>query len=90
MSAGSPRDTTPFGEFLWADFLRRRISRKSLEADFEKAIETALSLEKSQDAIYLPGWCGPAQDKAWTQRAATALLTQAKRMQDSWLEQAAR
>jgi hypothetical protein len=38
------------------------MSRKTVEADFEKAIEQALSLGKSKDAIYLPGWCGPTGD----------------------------
>ena len=45
-----------------ADFLRRRLSRKSVEADFDKAIEKALALAKSKDAVYLPGWCGPTSD----------------------------
>jgi hypothetical protein len=57
---GFAKDTTPFSEFLWADFLRRRMSRKTVEADFEVAIEQGLGLAKSRDAIYLPGWCGPA------------------------------
>jgi hypothetical protein len=61
-AGGYAKDTTPFSEFLWADFLRRRISRKSVEADFAKAVEKALALAKSKDAIYLPGWCGPASD----------------------------
>ena len=56
------KDTTPFSEFLWADFLRRRIARKVVEDHFSKAIEKALELAKSHDAIYLPGWCGPASD----------------------------
>ncbi|HAP49417.1 MAG TPA: chromosome partitioning protein ParB, partial [Afipia sp.] len=42
--------------------LRRRMSRKTVDNDFAKAIEQALSLGKSKDAIYLPGWCGPASD----------------------------
>ncbi|MBN9594533.1 MAG: chromosome partitioning protein ParB [Afipia sp.] len=61
-AGGFAKDTTPFSEFLWADFLRRRMSRKIVEGDFAKAIEQALSLGKSKDAIYLPGWCGPASD----------------------------
>jgi hypothetical protein len=61
-AGGFAKDTTPFSEFLWADFLRRRITRKLVEADFEKAVEQALSLGKSKDAIYLPGWCGPAAE----------------------------
>ncbi|NEV76316.1 MULTISPECIES: ParB-like protein [unclassified Rhodopseudomonas] len=59
---GYAKDTTPFSEFLWADFLRRRLSRKSVTADFQNAAEKALALAKSKDAIYLPGWCGPAAD----------------------------
>ena len=34
---GFAKDTTPFSEFLWADFLRRRIKRKLVESDFERA-----------------------------------------------------
>jgi len=59
---GFAKDTTPFSEFLWADFLRRRMSRKNMEGDFDKALEKALALAKSKDAVYLPGWCGPASD----------------------------
>ena len=61
-AGGYAKDTTPFSEFLWADFLRRHLSRKAVEADFTKALERALALAKSHDAIYLPGWCGPASD----------------------------
>jgi len=59
---GFAKDTTPFSEFLWADFLRRKLSRKAVDADFDKALEKAMSAAKSKDAIYLPGWCGPASD----------------------------
>ena len=61
-AGGFAKDTTVFSEFLWADFLRRRINRKLVENDFDHALETALKLAKSQDAVYLPGWCGPAPD----------------------------
>jgi len=59
---GFAKDTTPFSEFLWADFLRRKMSRKSVEANFEKALEKALALGKSKAAVYWPGGCGPAWD----------------------------
>jgi hypothetical protein len=59
---GFAKETTPFSEFLWADFLRRRLSRKSVEQNFEKAMEQAMALAKDQDANYLPGWCGPVAD----------------------------
>jgi hypothetical protein len=61
-AGGFAKDTTPFSEFLWADFLRTKMSRKGVEADFAKAVEKALALAKGKDAIYLPGWCGPATD----------------------------
>ena len=59
---GCAKDTTPFSEFLWADFLRRQISRKTVEDHFLKALEKAKELAKTHNAIYLPGWCGPADD----------------------------
>lgn len=61
-AGGFAKDTTVFSEFLWADFLRRRIKRKLVENDFDLALEAALKLAKSQDAVYLPGWCGPSPD----------------------------
>jgi hypothetical protein len=61
-AGGFAKDTTPFSEFLWADFLRRRIKRKLVDNDFDRALEAAMKLAKSQDAIYLPGWCGPIPD----------------------------
>ena len=57
---GFAKDTTPFSEFLWADFLRRRIKRKAVAADFEAALTEALDLARSEHAAYLPGWCGPS------------------------------
>ena len=61
-AGGFAKDTTPFSEFLWADFLRRRIKRKAVERDFDTRLEQALELAKSADADYLPGWCGPYTD----------------------------
>jgi len=58
-AGGFAKDTTPFSEFLWADFLRRRVKRKTVEAHFDEAFEQALKLAKSEEASYLPGWCGP-------------------------------
>jgi hypothetical protein len=61
-AGGFAKDTTPFSEFLWADFLRRKISRKAVEDHFAGAMEKALGFAKGPDAVYLPGWCGPASD----------------------------
>ncbi len=61
-AGGYAKDTTPFAEFLWADFMRRRIKRKLVEDDFSHALEKALELAKSEAADFLPGWCGPVPE----------------------------
>jgi len=55
---GFAKDTTPFSEFLWADYLRRRVKRKSVDRNFDRALKQAMKLAKSEDASYLPGWSG--------------------------------
>jgi hypothetical protein len=62
-AGGFSKDTTPFSEFLWADFLRLRIEREAVEANFEHALKKALELAKGPDADYLPGWCGPITEE---------------------------
>src|SRR3984957_1566447 len=59
-AGGFAKDTTPFSEFLWADFLRRRMTRASVENRFSHALKEAMVLAKHKDADYLPGWCGPS------------------------------
>ena len=61
-AGGFAKDTTPFSEFLWADFLRPRIRAKQINDRFSAAIEKAMALAKSDEAAYLPGWCGPQPD----------------------------
>jgi hypothetical protein len=58
-AGGFAKEQTPFGEFLWADFLRNRIKPAELERDFADALVCAMTLARSDDADYLPGWCGP-------------------------------
>ncbi len=61
-AGGFAKDSEPFGEFLWADFVRRKLGRKTIEKDFAAAVKKALVLAKSAEAKYLPGWCGPSED----------------------------
>jgi len=61
-AGGFAKDTTPFSEFLWADFLRRRIDRKEVETHFDRALAAALKLARGLDADFLPGWCGPIEE----------------------------
>jgi hypothetical protein len=63
-AGGYAKDVTPFSEFIWADFLRRRIKRRAVEKDFEDALKEALKLAVTADAGYLPGWCGPVSTSA--------------------------
>jgi hypothetical protein len=60
---GYAKDTTPFSEFLWADFLRRRFDRKDIDKDFDTTLKAALVLAKKTDADHLPGWCGPVEEE---------------------------
>jgi hypothetical protein len=74
---GFAKDSTPFSEFLWADFLRPRIKEKAIKADFKAALAEALSFSKTGNADYLPGWCGP---HGYVQaRVADAKVKKAKR-----------
>lgn len=60
-AGGYSKETTPFSEFLWADFLRRRIKHRVVLKDFDAALAEALRLSKLREAGYLPGWCGPVE-----------------------------
>ena len=55
---GIAKSSKPFAEFLWADYLRRRFDRSSLEDDFAGAVKKALKIARDKDASSLPGWCG--------------------------------
>jgi hypothetical protein len=61
-AGGFAKDVTPFSEFIWANYLRRRVKPKVLDDDFSAALTKALRLAKSPDAAFLPGWCGPTAD----------------------------
>lgn len=56
-AGGFAKDTTPFAEFLWAQFFRRRLNGRALSRDFEGAVAQALRLARTDDANHLPGWC---------------------------------
>lgn len=58
-AGGYSKVEIPYSEFLWADFLRRRISRKLVDRNFERAVGKALDFAHDQVARFLPGWCGP-------------------------------
>src|SRR6478735_2734922 len=53
-AGGYAKDTTPFSEFLWADFLRHRVGRKLVAERFERAVDKAVRLGTSRAAAHLP------------------------------------
>lgn len=57
-AGGYAKDTAPYAEFLWADYLRQHISRAQIGQSLEAAVREALGLAKSPLARYLPGWSG--------------------------------
>lgn len=59
-AGGFPKDLTPFAEFLWADFFRRRIKSKQLQRNPDAALQAAVVLCHSSEASHLPGWSGEA------------------------------
>lgn len=61
-AGGYAKADASYVEFLWADFLRRSITRKQIDADYEGALDRALQLARSGKADYLPGWAGPEDD----------------------------
>ncbi len=53
---GCRKSTVPFAEFLWADFYRPRIPELTIESDYHKAVEEAISLAHAPSAAQLPGY----------------------------------
>lgn len=56
MNGGFPKEQTPFAEFLWADFFRRRISAELLRENPGAALSEALPMAHDKSARHLPGW----------------------------------
>ncbi len=57
-AGGFAKDTSPFAEFLWADYLRPHVSRAQIRKDIGQALREAQGLSRSPLARYLPGWSG--------------------------------
>ncbi len=57
-AGGYAKDTTPFSEFIWADFFRPQIAVELITQSEKQAIEQATGLARGIEARYLPGWIG--------------------------------
>ena len=56
---GYAKSQVPYTEFLWADFFRDRIRRHQVEAKFSAAVKKGVTLARTHEAAYLPGFAGP-------------------------------
>lgn len=59
---GYAKTSTPYAEFLWADFLRDHIKSSLIAENFTAALAKAMKLANSEKAAYLPGFAGPEED----------------------------
>jgi hypothetical protein len=59
-SGGFAKDTTPFSEFLWADFLRRRDKHETVEADFKHASRKPWNWPKMRRRAIFPAGVVPS------------------------------
>lgn len=59
-AGGYSKYQTPYVEFLWADFFRKRIDLKN--TTMANAVDEALKICHSNEANYLPGWTGKYDD----------------------------
>jgi len=61
-AGGYAKDTSPFAEFLWVEYLRPHIGPEVIEKSMDTAVREAVGLSKSPLARHLPGICpdGPA------------------------------
>jgi hypothetical protein len=55
-AGGFDKTPTAYAEFLWADFFRSRVVIGPTRADFDSAVQKALSLAASAAAANLPGY----------------------------------
>lgn len=63
-AGGYSKETSPFAEFLWADYLRQHLTRQQIRASMEAAVREAMGLARSPLARYLPGWSGTTPNPA--------------------------
>jgi hypothetical protein len=57
-AGGFEKVETPFCEFHWADFFRKKVQLARTDFGMDKALKHALELAVKPDAKHLPGWTG--------------------------------
>ena len=67
LEGGFEKTQTPFAEFVWADFYRKKFSPKELKKDFDETLKRAKKMASNKEASGLPGYIKKAEapmDKA--------------------------
>ncbi|SAK76980.1 chromosome partitioning protein ParB [Caballeronia catudaia] len=59
-AGGYEKTSVPLEEFRWADFFRCNLAVPHSDEEFESLVKEAIKLAKSEAAIGLPGYLGPA------------------------------
>lgn len=59
-AGGYAKETTPFMEFIWADYFRRAFRARDIRKSWDQTLKEALELAHQHDAHFMPGWCGPS------------------------------
>lgn len=59
-AGGYAKETTPFTEFIWADYFRNAFKARDIRDHWHQTLEQAVALARRHDAHFMPGWCGPA------------------------------
>jgi hypothetical protein len=57
-NGGFEKTMTPYSEFSWANFFRKRIPAKLVERDYPRAVRKAMCLAGTHAAAALPGYAG--------------------------------
>lgn len=57
-AGGYAKETTPFMEFIWADYFRRTFRAREIRQHWHATLERAVALAHHHDAHFMPGWCG--------------------------------
>jgi hypothetical protein len=57
-AGGYAKETTPFSEFIWADYFRPMFKARDIRSNWHKCLDAATALAREHDAHFMPGWCG--------------------------------
>jgi hypothetical protein len=57
-AGGYAKETTPFSEFIWADYFRSIFKARDIRKNWQKCLDAAAAFAREHDAHFMPGWCG--------------------------------